>query len=244
MKTKISFLIFFFFNPFFFICGVAPCLAERLSFLVIYGDTCVVNKAFNELELPDKIKADFFTFADIEKDKKARDFIASSEVIIVDVMMQDLNDYVITNLDIDQKRIYAVRGSRDDKGLQAQGFIFDPLISSYFKNLSVNNIKNLIRWVVQKEFDPAVTFGKVEKKPNIGIYHYGAETISSNYEEYSKWYKKRKNYRPDAARLGIMFFSSSLMTGQVDAVNYTIKKFEQAGFNVTACFGRDADILT
>ncbi|MBL0699443.1 MAG: cobaltochelatase subunit CobN, partial [Desulfosarcina sp.] len=39
-------------------------------------------------------------------------------------------------------------------------------------------------------------------------------------------------------------FSSSLMTGQVDAVNYTIKKFEQAGFNVTACFGRDADILT
>ena len=57
MKTKISFLIFFFFNPFFFICGVVPCLAERLSFLVIYGDTCAVNMAFNELELPDKIKA-------------------------------------------------------------------------------------------------------------------------------------------------------------------------------------------
>ena len=129
MKTKISFLIFFFFNTFFFICGVVPCLAERLSFLVIYGDTCVVNTAFNTLELPDKIKADFFTFADIKKDKKARDFIASSEVIIVDVMMQDLNDYLINNLDIDQKRIYAVRGSRDDKGLQAQGFIFDPLIS-------------------------------------------------------------------------------------------------------------------
>ena len=77
-------------------------------------------------------------------------------------MMKELSTYLIENVNISQKRIYAIRKSRDDEGLQKAGFIFDPAIYEYFSNLSVNNIRNLIYRVVHKEYDSSVPYANVE----------------------------------------------------------------------------------
>ncbi|PQP35501.1 hypothetical protein C6A37_02270, partial [Desulfobacteraceae bacterium SEEP-SAG9] len=121
----------------------ATGLAQQIAFLIIDADSYLVNKAINSLELPAKITVKFFTHADISTDQSAQRFIEHSQTIIVDVMMKELSTYLIENVNISQKRIYAIRKSRDDEGLQKAGFIFDPAIYEYFSNLSVNNIRNL-----------------------------------------------------------------------------------------------------
>ncbi|MDY7037918.1 MAG: hypothetical protein SV375_17370, partial [Thermodesulfobacteriota bacterium] len=89
---------------------------ENISFLIIDGDGYLVNKAIKGLDLPVEINVGFFTSADIMKGDSAGDFIAASRVIIVDVMMNELSEYLIKNEDIRKKRVYALRGSRDDDG--------------------------------------------------------------------------------------------------------------------------------
>ena len=219
-------------------------LAENISFLVIDADTYLVNKAIKELRIPDNIKVRFFTHHDIARDSPAREFIDASKVIIVDVMMSELNKYLIENVDIRSKRVYALRGSRDDEGLKKNGFIFNPDISEYFSNLSVANIRNLIYRVAHLEFDSSIVYKPVTKIPDLGIYHASAEKVFTNYGEYFKWYKDRRQYSKDAPWIGMMLFSTSLIEGQVKTVDYVIRRLEHEGFNVLAAFGRDYKVLT
>ena len=222
----------------------ATGLAQQIAFLIIDADSYLVNKAINSLELPAKITVKFFTHADISTDQSAQRFIEHSQTIIVDVMMKELSTYLIENVNISQKRIYAIRKSRDDEGLQKAGFIFDPAIYEYFSNLSVNNIRNLIYRVVHKEYDSSVPYANVEKIPKLGIYHPAADTVFNDYETFVKWYQARKGYNHRAPWIGLTLFSSSLIEGQVETFDYIIERIEDEGFNVLPAFGRVHEVLT
>ena len=217
---------------------------ENISFLIIDGDSYLVNKAVKGLDLPEEINVSFFTSADIVKGESAGDFIASSRVIIVDVMMSELSEYLMENEDIRKKRVYALRGSRDDEGLKNRGFIFAPDIAEYFSNLSVTNIKNLIYRVANREIDPSIPYRDVERLPEIGIYHKEAKGLFIDYNEYLSWYSGRKDYDEKAPWLALTLFSSILIEGQVDAIDYLITRLEESGFNVLACVGRDEKVIT
>ena len=219
-------------------------MAENISFLVIDSDTYLVNKAINELQIPGNTKIKLFTNHDIKGNNSAREFINTSKVIIVDVMMSDLSKYLIENVDTGKKRIYALRGSRDDEGLKKKGFIFNPDISEYFSNLSIVNIQNLIYRVANKEIDPSINYKPVVKLPGYGIYHMDEKKVFTTYEEYIKWYKKRMQYDKNAPWIGMMLFSNSLIQGQVKTVDYLIKRLEDEGFNVVAAFGKDYKVAT
>ncbi|PXF53513.1 MAG: magnesium chelatase [Deltaproteobacteria bacterium] len=219
-------------------------LAKQISFLVIDADTCLVNKAIKGLRLPDNIKVRFFTYHDITSDSSAREFIDASEVIICDVMQGELGRYLIEDVNIRSKDIYAVRGSRNDEALKRQGIIFDPDIQEYFSNLCVANIQNLICRVAHKELDSSIAYEEARKLPRLGIYHAGADAVFTSLEEYLHWYGNRKEYIKDAPWIGMMLFSSSLVEGQKEKVDYLIKTLEDEGFNVVPAFGRDFDILT
>jgi cobaltochelatase CobN len=229
-----------------FVLFLSPSIsiAQQISFLVIDADTYLVNKAIKELRIHDNIKVKFFTYHDITGDNLVRKFIDESKVIIVDVMMSELSKYLIENVDIMGKSIYALRGSRDDEGLKRNGFIFDLDIQEYFKHLSTSNIQNMICRVAHQEFDQSIAYKPVAKIPNLGIYHTDAKKVFTNYEEYLEWYKNRKQYSKDAPWIGIMLFSTSLIEGQVKTIDYIIKRLENKEFNVVTAFGRDYNILT
>jgi cobaltochelatase CobN len=219
-------------------------LAENISVLIIDGDSCLVNKAVKELDLPENITVKFFTYNDIKKNKSSGKFIAASKVIIADVMMRELSEYLIENQDVRKKSVYALRGSRDDEDLKRKGYIFDPDVAQYFKYLSVGNIKNLIRRVANREFDPSIAFQEVEKFPEIGIYHKEADRLFIDYDEYIRWYAGRIQYDKKAPWLAIMLYSSALNEGQVDATDFIIERFEDAGFNLLPCIGKDQTVIT
>ncbi|CAN2049905.1 cobaltochelatase CobN [Candidatus Magnetomoraceae bacterium gMMP-13] len=230
---------------FLFIFLVIPSMAtaERMSFLVIDANSYLVNEAFKGLNLPGhEIK--FFTFDDIRNNPQSHDFIDSSEVIIADVMMRELSEYLIKEVNFKNKRVYAVRGSQDNETLKKQGFIFDSKLREYYKYLSVENLQNLVYKVANKEFDPLISFDKVVEIPLVKLHHPDSKKSFITYSEYKKWYTSTSQYSKEKPWIGMMFFSSSLTEGQIKNVNYMIKRFEGEGFNVLPTFGRDLPVLT
>jgi cobaltochelatase CobN len=98
--------------------------------------------------------------------------------------------------------------------------------------------------VARNELDPSIAYDEVKKLPCLGIYHTGADAVFTSLEEYLHWYRKRKEYIKDAPWIGMMLFSSFLIEGQKEKIDYLIKRLEDEGFNVAPAFGRDFDILT
>lgn len=219
-------------------------LGGQISFLACDSDTYLINKALKSLQLPKGISVKYFSGEDIRKEESVRDFIAASKVVIVDVMIKELTEYLINETDFTRKRLYAIRGSRDDEVLKRKGFIFDQDIQEYFKNLSTANIQNMIYRVTNIEFDKKIPYSEVKKMPYIGIYHPDSRELFTEIEEYMIWYKGRKGYVKSKPWIGINLYSSSLIEGQVERINYLIGKLEDEGFNVIAGFGKDIEVIT
>jgi len=218
-------------------------LAKGISFLVIEGDSFLVNKAIKELGPHPGFDVRFFTYSEIKKEKEVRDFIRNSHVIIVDVMKKELSDYVLENVDLQRVKVYALRGSRNDEALKKKGFIFDREIQDYFKYLSVKNVRNLVLKVAHDELDPSIRFEPPVVTPILGIYHPRAQSIFTSYKDYVAWYKSKGLWKGHGPWIGIPFFSSSLAEGQKNIMDYVIERLEREGFNVLACFGKDIDVL-
>ncbi len=221
----------------------APAWAANVSLLVIDLNSYMAQQAVSRLALPQHIRVRAFTHQDLLSDPAARDFVASSRVVIVDVMMRELTRYVLEHRSPANKDVYALRGSGNDEDLQKQGFIFHPQLREYFGHLSAANLQNLLRLAVHLSIDRAVSYEPVVQQPNLGIYHPEAPAVFSNYADYRRWYEGRPGYRADAPRLGLMFFSTSLIKGQVEFINHIMAELEKAGFTVLPCFGRDEDVL-
>ena len=194
----------------------ANAWADKVSLLVIDADSYLLNKAVTELELPGGLEIRLFTLADLSDDKGAQKFVAGSKVIMVDVMLSELSDYLIKSVDLGSRRVYALRGSRDDQRLRDKGFIFDPQIEEYYNNLSKKNIQSLIYRVIHQEIDPSVSYQEVEPLSKLGVYHPGAKKTFDNSDAYIKWYKGKTRYTRGAPWIGLMLFKTSLIEGQVE----------------------------
>ena len=77
--------------------------AKQLSMLIIDADSYIVNMAVRDLTLPDDITVNFFTYRDLTDNPEARAFVDRSQVLVVDVMMRELSEYVIENVDLKKK---------------------------------------------------------------------------------------------------------------------------------------------
>lgn len=224
--------------------AAAPDLqAARIALLVIDNDSLLAHQAVREVNLPAEITVGVFTHQDLTTDGHATTFVNAADVILVDVMLNDLSQYVLDQQLLQRSRVYALRGSRDDDGLRRQGFIFDADLNAYFKHLSKENLINLVRRAAHVAIDPTITYQPVVLRPELGLYHPGAPAEFTTPEAYQQWLQTRSGFDPTAPWIGLMLFSSALIPGQVEALNHIITSIEAAGFNVLPCFGTDQQVL-
>ena len=224
--------------------GATPKEARRLALLVIDADTFLVNQACKGFHPSDKVDLRFFSTSDIRRNREeVKRFVQSSRVIIVDVMGRELEEFLLHEIDLSGKTVYALRGSTDDERLRARGLVFDESVSAYFDNPVPENIRNMVRLVVKRHFDPSVVAGAVRHVPKIGIFHPEASRVFGSADDYLDWYRKRKTFLEDGPWLGITFYSSGLVPGRKAAISRVIRYLEGAGFNVIPCFGRELDVI-
>ncbi|MEW6138328.1 MAG: cobaltochelatase subunit CobN [Thermodesulfobacteriota bacterium] len=223
--------------------GTGGVWAEEIAFLISDSDTFVVQEAVNKLEIPPGLKVRVYTPQELEQSEKARSAVAKAEVIIIDVMIAELTDYLLRQADLSKKKIYAVRGSRNDGDLRKRGFIFDEEIKSFYHHLEAKNVQSLIQRVANKEFDRFILYEKVKEGPVLGVYHPEASSQFADPEQYLAWYRARPAYDPKAPVVAVMTYTMRPESGQIEHVDYVIRRLEQAGFSVMCLFGWDPEIL-
>jgi cobaltochelatase CobN len=217
--------------------------AEKISILEVDINSYQVHQAIQQLKLPDTIETRFFTAADLRNDPEAKAFIAGSAIVFVNVMSPELADYLVAQRLMAGRPVYALNRAGDPKALAEKGYRFDAVVLEYYHNQSLANFVNMVRMTVQRHFDPAVTFKKPEKLPEVCIHHPEAPGNFREMTAYRNWYGARAACNPRNPWVGIMFYGTTLKPGQVEAADALIRKLEAAGFNVLPCFGPVAMVL-
>ncbi len=219
----------------------SSCAAD-LALLVSESDLFLAHKAVRELSLT-KPEVRVLSPEDLLNDPSASQQVSESKVVVVDVMISELTDYLLENVPISEKRVYALRTSGDDDRLKARGFLFDTNVKAYFDHLSLENVQNMIRRVIHAEFDPSMEYGPVKELPETGVYHPAAKEPFKDFPSYLRWYETRPGYSATRPWIGVMLYSSSLVEGQSHRVRSLVEKLEAGGWNVLAAYGKDIPVI-
>jgi len=219
-----------------------PARAAELVFLHLDNNSYLIDLALQKLNLPVSFTAVSASELDAENEKLKAE-INRAKVIVVDVMGRKLENFLIDNIELKNKKIYALRGSIDEKRLKRFGFTFDDEVADYYRNISEENIRNMLRLVARRHLDPTITYAAVQKRPKIGIYNPASKNTFADFAAYHKWQQTRPGYDPEKPVIGLVFFSSYLTKGMNKPIRTTILRLEQEGFNVLPCFGRDQQTI-
>ncbi len=217
--------------------------AEEITLMISDSDSFVVNEAVNKLQGPEKLKVSILTNKDVEKMGNASEIMDRTDVIIIDVMIQELVDFLMENVDPKNKTVYAVRGSRNDKALEREGVIFDDELKVYYHHLQSKNIQSMILKVANKEFDRFILYEKVKEAPELGLYHPDSAALFETTEDYFRWYGTTPAYKPQAPVVAVMTYTHRPGAGQTEHIDHVIRRLEKEGFNVMSPFGWDPDVL-
>jgi cobaltochelatase CobN len=217
--------------------------AERIAFLVAQSDTYVVTKGLKSAGLPPGTEVRVFTPEDLAGPGPARDAVAGSGIVVVDVMIRELVDYLLEHAQPAGQRIYALRGSRDDAFLRGKGFVFDDDVQAYYDHFSSDNIAGLLALIARREIDPATKVPPPRRKPTLGIRHPDARAPFAGVPEYLRWYQARGGRPAGAAWIAIMVYDTAMTEGHVEALDTIVRRLEAAGHNVVPCFGTSEDVL-
>ncbi|BBO80679.1 cobalamin biosynthesis protein CobN [Desulfosarcina ovata subsp. sediminis] len=220
-----------------FILMPAAAWAGKVTILEVDINSYQVYQAVKQVDLPASLQVRYFTLADLTGDPAAKSFIADSKVVLVNVMMTQLADYMVDEELMDGRMVYALNRAGDPEDLAKKGFCFDATIMDYYHHRSVTNLINMVRLAVNRHMDASVSFKPLEKVPEVCIHHPDAPRLYENLAAFNQWNAARKNHDSGNPRVGILFYGTTLKEGQVEAADDLIRQLENAGFNVLPCFG-------
>ncbi|WP_245695137.1 cobaltochelatase subunit CobN [Desulforhopalus singaporensis] len=228
--------------PLFFLLMIMPGFlpaeeAASIAILEVDVNSYQVHQALRQIDLPASIETRFFTLGDLQETQDAKTYIERCGVVFVNVMMPELVSYMTDEGLLAGRTVYALNQATDPEQLKTKGFIFDPEVMAYYHNLSVANLVSMVRMGINRHIDSTVTFGELEKLPEICLHHPEAPKNFPQLKNYRDWYTGRTGYNPEKPWVGILFYGSTLKEGQIEAADALTARLETAGFNVLPCFG-------
>ncbi len=137
-----------------------------------------------------------------------------------------------------RRPVFAVGGAIDDS-LRELGVRDDKTIQSYHSAGGVENMGNLLRYILHKHFDSKVDAAPVRAMPEAGLYDVAANRISDSYEQYLQGYA---SYKAGAPWVAVPFYRASLVAGQTLPLAAIVARLEACGYNVLPVFGYPYDV--
>lgn len=137
-----------------------------------------------------------------------------------------------------RRPVFAVGGAIDDS-LREQGVRDDKTIQSYHSEGGVENMGNLLRYILRNHFGSKVAVAPVRAMPEVGLYDVAANRTSDSYEQYLRGYA---NYKTGAPWIAVPFYRASLVAGQTLPLAAIVARLEASGYNVLPVFGYPYDV--
>jgi cobaltochelatase CobN len=164
-----------------------------------------------------------------------RSALASADVAVINVKGRQAMAGLTTELETLQKArkpVFAV-GALDDS-LRALGVRDDKTIQSYQAEGGVENIGNLLRYILRGQFGSKVSVAPVHAMPESGLYDVAANRTVSTYADYVNGYA---HHKPGAPWIAVPFYRASLVAGQTLPLAAIVARLEAGGYNVVPVFG-------
>jgi cobaltochelatase CobN len=223
----------------------APAEAMSVALLTTDSDSFMIHRAVEEVPWPAGLEVGAYCLRDLLDNPAKAERFDRSRLILVDVMDDNLSDYVRERGLLSRSRVLALRGSKDDQALAAEGFEFREEIAAYYAHLKPLNVQNMIRRALALELGPdaAPAYGPPESDPEEALYHPLAEGLFTTAEDYLAWSAARLGPAAGRPYVGLTFFSTNLMPGQKEALDQLIFKLEEAGLNVLPAYGHDGTLI-
>ena len=162
--------------------------------------------------------------------------LSSADVVVLSVLGRQLVQSVTPELQALQRAgrpVFAVHNNVDD-ALRELGIRDDRVLQDYHRAGGVENMRNLLRYVLHKQFGARAEYGPVQAMPEAGLYDVHTNRTVGSFNEYLSSYAQ---YRPGAPWVGVVFYRANLVAGQTLPLAAITAKLEQAGYNVLPVFG-------
>lgn len=129
-------------------------------------------------------------------------------------------------------KVYAVGGSFSKDNKEA-GMINDEIINSYQKEGGIENIKNMLLFIINRDLGIDITYEKPKPIADFGIYLKSKKGTFETYEDFLRNYQVKK----DKPWIGITLFKNYIDSGNTATVDMLIDYLENKGFNVLTVYG-------
>ncbi|MBT9537347.1 MAG: cobaltochelatase subunit CobN, partial [Nitrospirae bacterium] len=212
----------------------------KISLLLGDNHSKTAIEAVKEIEkaypgVKGKVKFQVLTSKAIrDRETDIKEIAASKTVFILLIMDRQAVEKVkphISEVIKNGGRVYAVGGTYT-KEHKDMGLIDDVVVKKYYKENGLENIKNMILFVMNRDLSFDVKYKEPVQIPDFGIYLKGEKRIAETIEEYLKRYHVRQN-RP---WIGITFYKSIVDSGNTAHLDFLIDSLEE-GFNVLPVYG-------
>lgn len=239
MKSKI-FLI----SILYLFIGISCLQAKSVVLLLDDANYGTSRKFIDKIKINEEIPFYCFSVSHLRNKPECQKKVFDADIILIDVMISELIDFVRENNLLKGRKVYALGGSRNNDKLKQDGFIFDVELKKYFINANHQNIQSMIHKTANDNFGLKLKVEKPVMLPPKGIYHPDAEKIFLTLNEYLEWEKKNKKFSPESPRVGILFYRSYVNENSVPEVDYFVRRFEKEGIKVLPVFGYGHKVIT
>ncbi len=138
-------------------------------------------------------------------------------------------------------KVYALGGEYTVEHEQV-GIIQEEKINAYFRTRFPENLKNMILYTLRTAFAFDVSYKEPVDFPEFGIYEPETKQIFQDFEEYRKVYQTQTNRnRQEGPWIGVLFYRTSIESGQMKSVDAVLKSLEGQGYNVLPVFGHPTE---
>ena len=234
------------------LCLALPATSEtiRLSYIYSDGNTPGTLKAYEHLlrehpELQSKIELQIMSESSVKSiDPQA--FI-QSDVLVFDMMNEQMVEEFGAEHEIDVIRDIVANGTvlavgvglRGEEAYEEMGATFNNRAQAYWQNSGPSNQLGLMKYALQLAGVEGLTLPDPQPSLDFGFYYpteSGGEMFSS-WDALQEWKRANGKLKPDAPRVALSFFSSTIYGGDTDFANAVIAEIERQGAEAVPIFG-------
>ncbi|MCL4456579.1 MAG: cobaltochelatase subunit CobN [Nitrospirae bacterium] len=189
-------------------------------------------------EIKEKVNFNVYTSHSIRNEGAQDKAIASSKIIFILLIMDrqavEIVKPHIENAVKNNGKVYGVGGIYN-KEHKTMGIIDDETVKAYYKENGLENIKNMILFVLNRDLGLNVEYKKPSPVPDSGIYLKKEKRIFEDFNEFLK--SNSSGITNNNKWIGLTFNKSSFDSGNMQHIDAVIESLEREGFNVLPVYG-------
>lgn len=218
--------------------GTARADTFRISFLA--GDAHVAARTI--IGAVKAVKSEYPAYAGTTAyhyfpSKEDRAFLGKSSLVFV-MLGNELSESgkkEIGALVAKGVRVYGV-GDIDEKACIQMGMLFDRKVNEYYENArggNRENLKNMILFVLKRDFGFNVAYRDVIRPDSSGIYDRRTKGVFQDFDSFRRSYPLQDESRP---WVGLTLFRTAVFAEDLDHIDELIRSLEREGLNVLPVF--------